>query len=352
MPHPPTFTKEIEKVPPPAAPVYVWADFVELLCLHSSDGRVSAAGAAAVARQHLKEGGAEPYPDEDEAQDAPEEEDEKDQQPSDIEDKWTVRANDWFKQLAYRAGAFKESYPFVVSKAGNVIELRDEVDFYQLAYLFLLLASNLRHFNKSEQNTLADTFEIVSFHALKNYLPENSVVHIFGKNPLNEGEYSGKFWLKVKKLSEEIKERLRCCETDFSPSDTGDGGLDLVAWLPMDDSQAGILLVFGQCTCKEDWVDKQWDSHVDRWNYIDFMVTRPRNFMFIPICFRSGDGSWDWIFSIKAHILIDRVRMVRLLKRKHAAGLESYIDKCLREVVPGYSVAAGPSTVAVPSQSL
>lgn len=339
MPHPPTFTGELEKVPPAAAPVYVWADFVELLCLHSADGRMSAASAAAYARRHVEETGAEPYPDDDEEQDVPEIE-KPDDEPAEANDRWDRYADDWFIHISYRGGAFGETYPFVLSASGNAIELKPDLDSYQLIYIFLLLSSNLRHFPEAKRNKLTNTFEIASYHALKNYLPDNSVVHIFGKNPLNKGEYSGKMWLKVKKLSEEIKERLRCCEETFHPSDTGDGGLDLVAWIPMEDGEPGILLIFGQCTCKEDWVDKQWDSHIDRWNYIDFMVSQPRNLMFIPICFRSGDGSWDDIFSIKAQVLIDRLRLLHLLKRKDPKDLTPFIEQCLQDVVPGYSLAA------------
>jgi hypothetical protein len=186
-------------------------------------------------------------------------------------------------------------------------------------YLFLLLSANLRCFDKQRQGHLAAAFEVASLEALRQYLPKESTVRQFGKNALRSPRhYPGPIWQKVQKLAGDIRENLACAEANFSPRSTGDEGLDLVAWLPIGKSDVapGVLTVFAQATCSDEWVGKQLDSSAVSWHpFISFTVA-PTNIVFIPFCYRDSRGEWFNRTDIKNSILVDRVRLVQLLREK------------------------------------
>ena len=103
-------------------------------------------------------------------------------------------------------------------------------------------------------------------------------------------------------------------EKEYSPNDTGDNGLDVVGWLPINDTARGMLLVFGQCACTaEDWARKQSSSSASHWREtIQFQVP-PTNIAFIPFCFRRNTGEWHKNRLIDESLLIDRLRFILLL---------------------------------------
>lgn len=339
--------KKLETLPP-TYDSHAWADYIELLCLTSKDGRVSKADVIDFVRRRkkdLKEGqpieGSEAEEEdieedieaeikiEDEYEDD-EDIDEDILEPAMADDKWNVRANDWFGHLEYRAGAFAESYPFRVAKGETVLVLsssKSRVSSRRKLYLFLLMASNLRYFNESDRTSIASIFEVASFYALEAYLPPQSKLHMFGKHSLNDkGPYSsGTLWKKLNRMATDIREKVVCEQRDFKPNNTGDAGLDLIAWLPLEsEMRRGFFLVFGQCACTSQWVDKQFDTSYDTWkNYLSFTVY-PTRLTFIPYCFRKATGAWYDYTKISATVLVDRLRLINLLKEKQVT-LRPYI---------------------------
>ena len=97
---------------------------------------------------------------------------------------------------------------------------------------------------------------------------------MFGKHGLNDsGPYSsGTLWKKLNRMALDIREKVVCKKNDFKPSNTGDAGLDLVAWLPLEfdsEMRRGFFVMFGQCACTRDWVKKQFETSYDTWkNYL------------------------------------------------------------------------------------
>ena len=56
-----------------------------------------------------------------------------------------------------------------------------------------------------------------------------------------------------------------CDPGDFHPMDaSADNGLDLVAWLPMEDAGKGAPSYFCQCACGDKWEGKQYEAGYDR----------------------------------------------------------------------------------------
>ncbi len=301
----------LEKLPD-SGDIHLWADYLELRCLTNSDLTVSKSDLQSYAkkRSDLRKG-LEDYGDE------PELEPELRRLPIDL--KKATRAEDLFKHLEYRASAFADFYPFSLSNGGDILSRKLRLTKKHMLYLFFLLSSNLRHIpDRRHRNRFADAFEIVSLTALKGYLPNRAEVHLFGTNSLKEKSerYSVPLLLeRIKRLAADLKENFIGDESDFAPNDCGDNGLDVVGWIPLDDNARGFLLVFGQCACSDDeWPTKQASSSLAHWRKTMTFLAPPNNMIFIPFCYRRNRGEWHRTRTIDDAILIDRLRLVKLLE--------------------------------------
>ena len=302
----PVFLADAFTVPPKASETHLGADYVELLCLHDVGGMVSKSDVLDSIHR-----GDDIFRPEEEAG----------QEDSGITypDRLVTRVDDWFRHVEYRESAFGRFYPFRLAEGCCTLCRRGRITLNHKMYLFLLLSANLRCFDRQRQSDLAAAFELASLEALRQYLPKESTVRQFGKNALRSPRhYPGPIWQKVQKLAGDIRENLACAEVDFSPRSTGDEGMDLVAWLPLGESDVapGVLTVFAQCACTDEWVEKQLGSSAMSWrSFISFTV-EPANIVFIPFCFRNPRGEWFKRTDIKNSILVDRVRLVQLLREK------------------------------------
>jgi hypothetical protein len=252
-------------------------------------------------------------------------------------DKMALTVDDWFRHLQYRNGVFKDFYPFFLSENGNALSCYKRMTLKHKLYVFFLLSSNLGYINRRHRNAFAFSFEMASSAALQSYLPKEAKVYVFGKNSLNVGRYSGKLWYKIRKLAQDLSERVVCKENEFDPTDTGDNGLDVVGWVPFGDSARGFLTVFGQCACTLEWVDKQHSSSESSWADVITLKAQVNNLIFIPYCFRDATGAWHRERDIKKSILIDRQRMVHLLRKKYTLLRDmpySLVDQALAQTEP------------------
>ena len=155
----------------------------------------------------------------------------------------------------------------------------------------------------------------MSKEALKGMLPASARVHLF--HPRHH-EYSGNFWARLNVLAEDIRETVIAKEHEFSKYSTGEKGLDVVAWVPLGDELPSLLILFGQCACTLKWVSKQHDSSFDSWNGKLTFTAPLNNIAFIPFCFRRPNGDWYNKSDIGRSILIDRLRLVNLLRERYS----------------------------------
>jgi hypothetical protein len=121
------------------------------------------------------------------------------------------------------------------------------------------------------------------------------------------------FWYNRRRFRSDIFHSDRLLEANIPAQDTGDAGLDLVGKVPFDDKLVPCLLVFAQCGCGKNWKTKLREAHPLLWkHYIHFKVP-PSNMATIPYCYRGAGGKWDNDLDIVECILIDRLRLTRLL---------------------------------------
>jgi len=282
---------------------HIVADVIELLCLINLDGIISKADAITRVRELKKMGGTDP--NESSGTDVA----------AQIDDKWEQKGNDWFSYLEHRAKKFGTSYPFKYKDEHDTLELKQRLYPNHRLYIFILLCSFHNNFNKSSK--LQGFFEQVSYLALKKYLPSQSEIHHFGSNPTLAFEdsfgSSNKLEDRVRGFAEQVNEEVVEHTMDFREGNTGDGGVDLIAWIPFNDNVNGMIIILAQCTCSINWDgnDKDLEATSVNFKYIHF-TEKPNSMLFIPFCYRKAKSEW-FLGSEVSGIVVDRYRISHLL---------------------------------------
>lgn len=288
---------DLTRFPYPRQLDHLWADYIELMCLADVDDEVSQSEVLDRIEEADDLGAFKTLdvgPDR-----------------AETDDLRNLQINNWFRHLEYREGAFDQFYPFSVEESGHTLKRCQAIEGQHRLYLFFLLCSNLRTLDRASQNCLASQFEIVSKAVVESVLPAHAHVHLFDHRNGSD-HYSGPLFERIKLLANDLNEKVVAKREDFNPDDYGDGGLDIVAWIPLGD-EPGLPILLGQCACTLEWVDKQTSSSADRWSRRVSMVADPSNMAFIPHCFRRAFGTWYKASDITNTILFDRVRLLRNL---------------------------------------
>lgn len=217
---------------------------------------------------------------------------------------------DCFSQLAWRVEAFGASYPFSLPH-GRTLRAPDDLSEWQQLYVLLLLCANLP-FVRQATPELTAVFERIAYCALTKVWPSSGMVRPFGKN---ETEYIGAKWERINHLATDIGGRGVCTDETFRMHDCGDGGIDLMAALPLDPYETRhIPSLLGQCACSRDqWVKKQMEIANDRLGN-QIHATHPwMQSLMIPQSFRDSGGRWAVEGDVGRIVLFDRLRILRPL---------------------------------------
>ena len=262
--------------------VHTLCDFAEMLCLLTPD-RVCSRESI---RDHVRDVGEAKVSDED--------------------------LDDCFTNLQWRQLAFGADYPFTLAGDGRTFHAPEDLSERQQMYAFLLLCSGLPYTSRP-YNPLTDAFERVALVAFKSAWPTDGVIRAFGKN---ETEYIGPKWQRLNTLAENIGSEGRCNEHTFRARDQGDGGIDLAAWVELDEHERkNIPSALAQCACSRDeWSAKQTEISADRLGNSIHATHRWMQVLFIPQCFRDSRGRWAVPGEIGQIVLFDRLRIVKQLR--------------------------------------
>jgi len=291
--------------------LYRYADYLELKCLANKDSIYSTSDFVDDIRPRAEDLG---------EGDFEEIEDEKKNNISKAEknDKWETLAKEVFNIISLRTQTFKDFYPYEMTANSLAINLKPEIDLKNQVYFFLLFSSNLQ-FTGDFTNTFTSSFEFISREVLKSFLPKNAIVKLFASSNteikkdwvVNES----KFWDKLKYLEDFLKSKIIIEESEINRYNKGDGGLDLVGKIPIDD-QSHFPVIFGQCACSpDDWIKKQSEIKFDIWRQKINLHTIPQYYIFIPQNYRDSQGNWFRQSNIHDTILIDRQRILNNFKK-------------------------------------
>ena len=224
-------------------------------------------------------------------------------------DKWESRINSWYEILKYRGSCYLATYPFIIAR--TTIKLKADLNEKQKKYLFLLLNSNLKYVK--DRNILTSDFEEFSLTAFKNYLPSIANIHRFGKSMANNDRYIGSLANKIDLFASDLNYNTKYESHFFSNHNNGDGGLDIVSWVPFenDSNTNNMSIYFGQCATGKDWTKKQDDTKKFE-NYINFK-SNISHVLFIPYDGRNIDSKFNEEASLSLNLLFDRSRIINLL---------------------------------------
>jgi hypothetical protein len=232
----------------------------------------------------------------------------------------TFKADQRWRDLISFAEArqheFSTAYPFRVSDDKDTLELAYDNRDSQRSYLQLLLASLMRHIPFDKRGDLARTFEESCFSVFSKLMPEGSEIRATWANGGNAAVYQGTLIKKMNLLARDIRCTANFKARDFKSNDSGDGGIDLIAWHPMSDAREGLPIAFAQCGCsKEDWRFKQLEAS-PAMHIRHLPVMHPwSTYYFLPIDLRDADGGWAYASDLGSVIIVDRLRILRLIKQ-------------------------------------
>lgn len=280
----------------------VWADFVELSCLMSTDKEISLSDMLLIVSG--------------EGHDSPERGSDG---TGEQDDAFYQEFLDIFKYLENRADILDNAYPFSFIDGDTITIDLGNLESRHLLYLFLLYSSNLSFFTKSEQQRLTKAFESISRYILKQIYPAYHV-EVFG-TANNPGDifHGGKLIDRFEKLAQ-------CLHTEVKPATKknprynragGDGGLDLVGFIQLDKPNTETPFIpacFAQCACSvEKWKEKQSSIKYDEWNQRFEQLAHYCEFIFVPFSLRGPDGKWsDEEADRMAVIPVDRIRFLHI----------------------------------------
>ncbi len=236
---------------------------------------------------------------------------------SDRDEKLNRRWSDIKTCLHSRQLRFSDAWPF---------ELKDDVLYSKIdsnnalhrLYIALLLSSALRYIIKTRHDDITASLEEIGYRIFCHLMPTTPkmwIVKPFGAHQRIANGYQGTLFNKITHLAVDLNAKLTAEKSEFDLRDTGDGGLDVVAWHSMgvDDKLGYIPVAFAQCGCSlEDIPHKQYEAHPINWDTKVFVQHPAACYYFAPHDLRKNSGHWD--VHLGRVIMLDRMRILHLAK--------------------------------------
>lgn len=216
-----------------------------------------------------------------------------------------------FSLIEERRDLYGNQYPFEVGNE-QIVTLKRELTLPQKLYLFLLISSSLNIF-KSFNAEITTDFEMVSYEAIKSFLP-NAIVKPFGKL----SEYKGNAKEKIRNLAEDIGLPTDDYEIEcIGERNVQERGLDIVSWIPFEDKCQNKIIFLCQCACGKQYESKQHD--VRRFeNYYRFYRTKPQLTLFVPYALINPKDRkfYHSDYVEKDYLVFERLRIISLAKKR------------------------------------
>jgi hypothetical protein len=113
-------------------------------------------------------------------------------------------------------------------------------------------------------------------------------------------------------------------------SSYNDAGVDVVVWWRFADGRRGFPVLLAQCTLQLSWESKLHDIDIDQWRaWIDFDTVPPQRALVIPFADRRDHPLWP-DRTLRAGVIVDRVRLLELLDEIECDELAALIDDRVR----------------------
>lgn len=203
-------------------------------------------------------------------------------------------------------------YPFVGEQ--NSISLSDGCsEYFKTIYTFLLFATRWKmgaeRIIQEKDGTLL--FERLCNSVLVNYFGQHAKGMVFGT-----GEQSNEkgFEEKIKRMLDRFAEKgYLFRRPDGDRNHQKDGKVDLLAFIPFNDSRKGHFIAFGQCKTGTSWREKL--GQLNPRNFSDLFIQPP--LVFPPVCIymvsEACDDDWEQLARSSNGVLFDRMRIMQFV---------------------------------------
>lgn len=205
---------------------------------------------------------------------------------------------------------FGDAWPFELE--GDVLRVAiDGANTLHRLYVALLIASALKWVPDTRRPAVTASLEEIGFHLFKKLMPDHWTVAPFGAHQTIEAAFTGTLFNKFSQLAAALNAHLIIKEDELDPRDTGDGGLDIVAYHSFNDSLGHLPVAFAQCGCSlSDMKNKQFEPTPINMN-LKVLAQHPgASYYFAPQDIRKNNGSWEK--TPVQVIMIDRARILYL----------------------------------------
>ncbi len=251
-------------------------------------------------------------------------------------EKWRF-GTDFIRQ---RKTYFGDAYPFTLSVDGDTLTLVNHINLttLQKLYISLVICANIKYIPTGVRPTITRSFELISLPIFSSLMPSGCEVHPNWAGGGANARYTGKLINKYNAIAKDIRcEVTTFKERDFKPRDSGDGGIDIVAWHPMGDDRDAIPAAFVQCGCsKNEWVHKQLESSYAKLGG-KMPVPHPwASYYFMPQDLRWIDGDWAYKADIGGSIIVDRLRLINLVRQNELQNSLPDVDYVEQALAMGY----------------
>ena len=195
--------------------------------------------------------------------------------------------------LHSRHERFGEAWPFELKNDVLSVRKVNSEDSLHRLYIALLLASALRYISKNRRKEITASLEEIGYLIFCNLMPPIQkdgksawIVRPFGAHQKITDGYQGTLFDKITKLANDLNAKCIAEKNDFKTGNSGDGGLDLVAWHPMGtekDTLGYIPVAFAQCGCSlDDLSHKQFEANAVNWDTKVLIQSPPACYYFAP----------------------------------------------------------------------
>lgn len=313
--------------------LYRWCDYIELRCLTHRDQRFSRDALIESIAEHVDTDSDDLLNEafEDDATEKVAASSEEDTAATN--DRHEEHAASCFKHLRWRAQTFSECWPFTLDEHAFEIRVTPELTEIQRLYLSLLLSASLGYVPKRRWRGLTGLFEQASTEIMRNLMPKGAEVHPFGAAETTR--YTGHLFDRLTQLAKDVRGSLDLKKQHFAVHDSGDSGLDVVAWHGLGDSRKGIPVAFAQCGCTATgWPNKMLEASPSRLSGHLRTLHEWATYYFMPLDLSTEieeEMDWQMFSDFSRAIVIDRLRFVRLTNMyaisAAAITAHSYVDE-------------------------
>jgi hypothetical protein len=227
------------------------------------------------------------------------------------------------EQIHFRSRRAQKSYPFARGDAGLIRRERVDPTLYEFLLWLSVPQSPAR--KRHEYRAIDRYFDRVVLKALRTYLGSRSRGVRFG-TPASDGRPKS-FGPAIEWLAEQMK---LVASGSIPPNpDKNDAGVDVIAWIPMQDSRSDYVVAIAQCTLRDDWEDKAAavSGAASPWGGGWISLGKdPLTVLAVPFTFSDENPRFDELRQT-VNLVLDRGRICELLRDPYpddAAKLRSW----------------------------